>query len=84
MAHYIIGWHGNFYDNFFFVCAFLFFSHFSGSLCEINIDECQSSPCMNNGTCLDLSDGFKCICPTGFSGVSNVFFCFCFLSTLSH
>lgn len=64
---------------FFFLCAFLYFSHFSGSLCEINIDECQSSPCMNNGTCLDLSDGFKCICPSGFFGVSNVFF-----STLSH
>lgn len=62
----------------FFVCLVSFLSHFAGSLCEINIDECQSSPCMNNGTCLDLSDGFKCICPSGFSGVSNYFYFYIF------
>ncbi|KAL9961144.1 hypothetical protein ACROYT_G030037 [Oculina patagonica] len=33
-----------------------------------NINECESSPCVNNGTCTDLINGFNCSCPPGFSG----------------
>ncbi|KAL0622176.1 hypothetical protein AAY473_005764, partial [Plecturocebus cupreus] len=29
---------------------------FSGSLCEIEINECSSEPCKNNGTCVDLTN----------------------------
>jgi hypothetical protein len=25
----------------------------TGKTCEVNIDECASSPCLNNATCLD-------------------------------
>ena len=48
--------------------------------CEIDIDECASSPCQNGATCLQLSDptregfnikeaaGYYCQCPAGFTG----------------
>lgn len=42
---------------------------FRGSRCESNINECSSSPCLNNSTCVDLVDGFVCKCPSNFQGV---------------
>jgi hypothetical protein len=39
---------------------------FSGSRCEVNINDCLSSPCLNNGTCLDQVDGYLCDCLSGF------------------
>lgn len=41
---------------------------FTGTQCEINIDECENDPCLNGGTCLDMINGFKCSCPIGFTG----------------
>lgn len=38
---------------------------FSGQFCEIDIDECASRPCYNGGTCLDLPQGYRCLCPPG-------------------
>ena len=34
----------------------------------VDIDECESNPCQNGGTCLDGEDGFMCECPEGFEG----------------
>lgn len=32
------------------------------------MNECISSPCQNNSTCVDLVDGFVCKCPSNFIG----------------
>lgn len=34
----------------------------------MDVDECSSAPCANGGECVDLVDGFKCICPIGYTG----------------
>lgn len=41
---------------------------FTGSHCEINVDDCQMRPCANGATCLDGVNRFSCICPAGFTG----------------
>lgn len=33
-----------------------------------DVDECQSEPCKNGGTCWDLPGSFTCYCPEGFVG----------------
>ena len=33
-----------------------------------DIDECDSSPCMNGATCTDHIDGFNCSCVAGYTG----------------
>ncbi len=35
------------------------------ALTEIN--ECESSPCSNDGTCVDAISGYHCICKPGFN-----------------
>lgn len=36
--------------------------------CETEIDECESNPCLNGGTCLDRLNHFQCECVRGFRG----------------
>ncbi|MGH0165677.1 UNVERIFIED_CONTAM: hypothetical protein FKN15_051961 [Acipenser sinensis] len=38
----------------------------AGPLCNVEIDECNSNPCRNGGTCVDEENGFRCQCPEGF------------------
>ena len=40
---------------------------FSGADCEINHDECGSSPCAF-GNCTDGADAFECVCEPGYEG----------------
>ena len=33
-----------------------------GKNCEVDINECEDRPCLNNGTCHDLVNHFECVC----------------------
>ena len=41
---------------------------YTGSACDVEIDECASDPCINGGTCSDLVNMFSCDCPSLFTG----------------
>ena len=41
---------------------------FHGDRCDLDIDECVSGPCANNGTCVDWIDAVRCFCPDGYAG----------------
>lgn len=36
--------------------------------CTTEINECESNPCINDGTCFDRVNGFDCLCATGWQG----------------
>ena len=35
----------------------------------LDIDECESNPCENDGTCTDMVNGYECACESGFTGI---------------
>ena len=41
---------------------------FSGQLCDVDINECEPSPCLNNGTCQDQVNNYTCTCIDGWVG----------------
>ncbi|KAK3731831.1 hypothetical protein QZH41_020192, partial [Actinostola sp. cb2023] len=43
-------------------------SGFTGANCEVNITDCESSPCQNGGSCEDQVNGYKCACAAGIEG----------------
>lgn len=36
----------------------------------LDLDECQSSPCLNRGHCINLVNEYNCVCQPGYSGAS--------------
>jgi len=36
--------------------------------CFVDVDECDSFPCMNGATCVDNVDSFTCNCQSGYTG----------------
>lgn len=50
-----------------FVCECV--AGFTGEMCEVNIDECQSDPCQK-GECVDGINAYLCECWPGYEGVN--------------
>lgn len=40
-------------------------SGYMGTYCEVDIDDCESNPCVNDGICRDVVNGFTCTCQPG-------------------
>ena len=36
----------------------------------LDINECDSGPCMNDGTCTDGVNSFECVCSLGYMGTT--------------
>lgn len=43
-----------------------FFLSFSST----DFDECLSGPCLNGGHCINLVNGYDCVCEPGYTGAS--------------
>lgn len=43
---------------------------FTGSMCEIDVDECKNHPCGRGATCINEAGSFRCICPSYLTGAS--------------
>ncbi|CAF0711480.1 unnamed protein product [Brachionus calyciflorus] len=41
---------------------------YTGTYCQIDINECLSMPCSNNATCIDRINSYECKCPSGYTG----------------
>lgn len=54
---------------------------YTGQNCEIEINECQSHPCQNGGTCIDLVGHYICSCPPGTLGTKTHYYLSIDLST---
>lgn len=42
-----------------------------GKNCDLNVNECLSNPCLNNGTCVETSiNSYMCNCPPKYLGLN--------------
>ena len=41
---------------------------YTGTMCDIDINDCDPNPCQNEGTCTDGVASFICDCVTGYTG----------------
>jgi hypothetical protein len=45
---------------------------YAGENCDLNVDDCEGSPCQNGGLCVDGVASFACQCAIGFTGTTCV------------
>ena len=45
---------------------------YTGSTCEVNIDDCVSVTCPSNSMCVDGINTFECVCLPGFEDSGNI------------
>ncbi|XP_012936519.1 uncharacterized protein LOC101859925 [Aplysia californica] len=43
---------------------------YTGTLCHVEILECETKPCLNGGQCEDLIGAYSCSCPPEFTGLN--------------
>ncbi|CAB1437992.1 unnamed protein product [Pleuronectes platessa] len=43
---------------------------FTGTYCHENINDCESAPCLNGGTCMDQISRYQCVCADGWEGAT--------------
>ncbi|XP_048512093.1 fat-like cadherin-related tumor suppressor homolog isoform X4 [Athalia rosae] len=43
---------------------------FTGARCETDINECDTRPCTNGGTCINEVGSYRCICPPNMTGLN--------------
>ncbi|XP_066592660.1 fat-like cadherin-related tumor suppressor homolog isoform X2 [Prorops nasuta] len=43
---------------------------FTGDRCEMDLNECETSPCTNGGTCINEIGSYRCICPPNMTGLN--------------
>ena len=56
-------------DILIFCCCWKCFNGWTDSKnCNQDINECQTTMCQNNGTCVNTPGSFRCNCPPNFSG----------------
>jgi hypothetical protein len=52
---------------------------FFGRLCETEVNECDSAPCLNDGRCTDMVNAFMCDCAPGnpryLANIFNLYAC---------
>lgn len=44
-----------------------------GTLCDLDVNECEDSPCLHEGVCINKRGSFECICRPGYSGTFSLF-----------
>uniref|UniRef100_A0A8C6MBV9 Delta-like protein n=1 Tax=Nothobranchius furzeri TaxID=105023 RepID=A0A8C6MBV9_NOTFU len=44
---------------------------FRGTYCHENINDCESNPCRNGGTCIDKVSVYQCICSDGWEDIDD-------------
>ena len=50
----------------YFVCIL----GYTGVLCDFNINECASNPCLNSGQCQNLDGFYQCSCTPEYTGTN--------------
>ena len=51
-----------------FSCSCFF--GFTRQLCDVDINDCQSGPCTNGGSCVDARGYYRCDCSVGYKGIN--------------